>query len=379
MPPHDQPDPLPLASSPLDRLRQLEALASVSVALRDARHPHEVESLLIGQAHNLVHTPHAAFVQYDADEDRLVCTAGAGHYLSDVGFEVPRDAGLAWVAVRERRLVHAPDIQQEPRAHARGRDRHASVVMVPLQASTGAVFGVLLLLRDELHAFTDLDVRVAQTIAGVGAAALERMHATETIRQKVLELQATREGALRALGLALELRDFETTGHTARVVSLAAQLGEALNLSDEERQTLRDGAYLHDIGKLAVPDTVLLKPGSLDANEWAVMQAHVTHGFTLSGYIPSLREGVRDVVRSHHERWDGTGYPDGLAGEAIPWLARIFAVCDVYDALTSERPYKRAWTPEAALAEIRAQAGRHFDPRVVEAFVTLLAFATPEA
>lgn len=186
------------------------------------------------------------------------------------------------------------------------------------------------------------------------------------------DIEATREGALMALGLSLELRDFETAGHTERVVTLAGRIGNAMGLSPETLENLRVGAYLHDIGKLAVPDAILLKPGRLDAGECQVMQRHSVVGSELVSRIPTVPAGARSVVRHHHERWDGAGYPDRLAGTAIPLEARIFSVADVYDALTSARPYKPAWTASAAVAELRQQAGRQFDPEIVEAALKVL-------
>ncbi|MPY65452.1 HD domain-containing protein [Deinococcus sp. SDU3-2] len=185
------------------------------------------------------------------------------------------------------------------------------------------------------------------------------------------EALATREAALRALGLTLEARDRETQGHTDRVMTHAARLGAALGLGPEERAALRLGAYLHDLGKVAIPDRVLLKPGRLTPEERREMEVHSAEGERLAGALGFVPPAALQLVRHHHERWDGSGYPDGLAGEEIPPLARIFAVIDVYDALVSERPYKRAWTREEARAELRAQAGRQLDPRVVEAFLGL--------
>ncbi|PNY81089.1 sensor domain-containing diguanylate cyclase/phosphohydrolase [Deinococcus koreensis] len=187
----------------------------------------------------------------------------------------------------------------------------------------------------------------------------------------VSDLRRALEGGQRALGIALELRDLETAGHTERVVTLASELARALKLPQETQEILRQGAYLHDLGKLTVPDAVLLKPGRFTPEERAIMETHALRGYEIASQIAGLPQGTLEVIRSHHEKWDGTGYPARLCGEAIPLLARIFAVCDVYDALTSERPYKRAWSHQEALAEISAQSGRHFDPRVVQAFVEL--------
>jgi response regulator RpfG family c-di-GMP phosphodiesterase len=184
--------------------------------------------------------------------------------------------------------------------------------------------------------------------------------------------QKTLEGSFLALGLALEMRDLETAGHTQHVVQYATALGEAFGLNTLQLEALRQGAYLHDLGKLGVPDAILLKPGKLDPEEWSIMKTHVERGFHLASQIPGLTQGALNVIRYHHERFDGTGYPDGLKGENIPLEARVFAICDVYDALVSIRPYKRAWTHEEALAQLRMDSGKHFDPSVVKTFIETL-------
>lgn len=196
-----------------------------------------------------------------------------------------------------------------------------------------------------------------------------RLNARLAAEQRVSEL---REAELRVLGVALEARDGETKGHTDRVAALATRVAEALCWSPSQLRALRWGAYLHDIGKIAIPDAVLLKPGALTADEWVVMRSHVEEGVNLATGLGFLPDTTLDVVRDHHERWNGQGYPAGKAGREISLAGRLFALCDVYDALTSARPYKAAWTHEAALAEITAQAGKHFDAVLAGVFVELL-------
>ena len=179
------------------------------------------------------------------------------------------------------------------------------------------------------------------------------------------------DAALRALALALETRDSETQGHTDRVTELALRMAGALVWSPSQTRALRWGAYLHDIGKLAIPDAVLFKPGPLNAAEWTMMRSHVGAGLRLAAGLNALPEAALRVIRDHHERWDGQGYPAGKVGEEISLEGRLFALCDVYDALLSERSYKVAWSRAAALAEIGAQAGRHFDPVLARVFVEL--------
>ena len=200
--------------------------------------------------------------------------------------------------------------------------------------------------------------------------ALRLEHALE-LRRAVGEVRSTLEAGMLTLGIVLEARDFETSGHTQRAATMAGQLGKHLGLNATDLQHLRQGAYLHDLGKLCVPDEVLRKPGRLTREEWAVMQRHAVQGYDLAARIAGLSAQTLGVIRSHHERWDGLGYPDGLVGTAIPLGARIFAVCDVYDALISERPYKKAWSREEAVSEIEGASGQHFDPDVVRVFLNL--------
>ncbi|WP_407572732.1 HD domain-containing phosphohydrolase [Deinococcus altitudinis] len=191
--------------------------------------------------------------------------------------------------------------------------------------------------------------------------------------QKVAEDEAklARIAAIRALGLALEVRDRETSGHTDRVTRLAEELGLALGLSASTLEDLKVGSLLHDIGKISISDAVLLKPGPLDAAERIQINTHAVAGEQFAAALGFIPPAALQLVRHHHERWDGAGYPDHLRGEAIPVLARLFAVVDTYDALVSERPYKSAWSRQEAEAELSQQAGQQFDPVMVQAFLRL--------
>jgi HD-GYP domain-containing protein (c-di-GMP phosphodiesterase class II) len=172
------------------------------------------------------------------------------------------------------------------------------------------------------------------------------------------------------LAHALDLRDAEAEGHSRRVAAITVQLASALGLPPSEMARVRRGALLHDIGKLGVPDAILLKPGPLTESEWVSVRQHPIYAYEMLAPIPHLRPVV-EMPYCHHEKWDGSGYPRGLKGPQIPLAARIVAVADVWDALTSNRPYRRALPPEQVRAHIREQAGRHFDPEVVEAFLAL--------
>lgn len=182
------------------------------------------------------------------------------------------------------------------------------------------------------------------------------------------ELQASYETTLEGWSRALDLRDRETEGHTLRVTELTLHLARVMGLTQEQLVHVRRGALLHDIGKMGVPDSILHKPGPLTEEEWRVMNRHPELAYELLRPIKYLGPAL-DIPHYHHEKWDGTGLPSGLKGEEIPPAARIFAVVDVYDALTSERPYRGPWSKEKALAYIRSESGKHFDPAVVEVFL----------
>ncbi|MBI5500342.1 MAG: response regulator [Deltaproteobacteria bacterium] len=200
----------------------------------------------------------------------------------------------------------------------------------------------------------------------------EKVLLEDKIRERTNELEAAQVELLDRLARAAEFRDDTTGEHTERVGRMAARLARALLVDEREVRLIRRAAPLHDIGKVGIPDEILLKPARLSADERLVMEGHTAIGARiLSGSRFRVLQLAEAIALRHHERWDGTGYPEGVAGDRIPLPARIAAVIDVYDALTHARPYKEAWTPEAAAAEIAAQSDKQFDPWVVETFLEL--------
>jgi putative two-component system response regulator len=190
------------------------------------------------------------------------------------------------------------------------------------------------------------------------------------VAERTRELEGEHVDALQRLTLEAENRDDDTSRHTERVGTTAAQIGAQLGMDREQVELLREAAALHDVGKLAIPDSVLLKPGSLSEEEFEVTKTHAAIGQRLlSGSSSAVLQMAAVIAGGHHERWDGSGYPAGLAGEGIPLVGRIVAVADVYDALTHDRPYKSLWPTEQAIGEIRRAAGSQFDPGVVDAFL----------
>jgi response regulator RpfG family c-di-GMP phosphodiesterase len=214
---------------------------------------------------------------------------------------------------------------------------------------------------------TNLENLVAERTEELRQANIGLEDKSEKLAEMVDELSRTYRSTLGALATALDARDSETRGHSERVVAYSLRLGIQLGLSKEELVSLERGALLHDVGKIGVRDAILLKPASLTPEEWNEMRLHTEHGRAILEQVPFLQSAI-PVVAQHHERWDGSGYPLGLAGEAIDIKARIFAVADCVDAVTSDRPYRKANTYESASEELRRYQGRQFDPLVVEAF-----------
>ncbi len=209
------------------------------------------------------------------------------------------------------------------------------------------------------------------TLAGQIAIAIDNALLFEGLQQSNADLVRAYDTALEGWSRALELRDKETEGHTQRVTHMTLQLASAMGIDQEELNKVRRGAILHDIGKMAIPDNILHKPGPLNEEEWEIMRRHSDYAYKLLAPIPFLQSSL-DIPYCHHERWDGTGYPRRLKGEEIPLSARIFAVIDVWDALLSNRPYRKAWSMNKARQYIRSQTGRHFDPHVGRKFLELV-------
>ncbi len=227
------------------------------------------------------------------------------------------------------------------------------------------------------------DVRLMQEALARAYAELERLASSHrktaeaALQMAHLELQEAYDRTMEGWVRALDMRDHETEGHTLRVVEVTLRLARAIGIKEPEITHIRRGALLHDIGKMGVPDSILHKGENLSQAEWALMKKHPAYAFEMLSPISYLYPAL-DIPYCHHEKWDGSGYPRGLKGEQIPLAARIFAVVDVWDALRSNRPYRPGWPDEKVIEHIRANARTHFDPRVVEAFLRVLAEMTQE-
>jgi HD-GYP domain-containing protein (c-di-GMP phosphodiesterase class II) len=210
-----------------------------------------------------------------------------------------------------------------------------------------------------------------ETLGGQAAIAIDNTTLLEDLHRTNVELTLAYDTTLEGWSKALDLRDKDTEGHTQRVTELTVLIAQQMGIPEDDIIHIRRGALLHDIGKMGIPDRILLKPGPLDEKEWEFMKSHSSLAYNLLFPITYLRPAL-DVPLYHHEKFDGSGYPNGLKGEQIPLAARIFAIVDVWDALTSDRPYRPAWSIKKSLTHIKNQSGAHFDPRIVEIFLNLI-------
>ncbi len=357
------------------RLEQLQALHVIDQAVTSSLDSKVAFEIILREARRMLQVDIAALLRYDLVLHQFVFSLGQGY--EGEGFDelpsldadspllqvltslqpvfVPAVAGMSLNADMKQRL-------QNEQAQA--------AAWLPL-VSKGRFHGVL-----ELMARSPLEMdgewrEFALTMAGQLAVALDNFLFFEQLQESNRELRAAYDATIEGWALALELRDRETVGHTRRVTDLTLALARRLGVPDEDLVHIRRGALLHDIGKMGVPDAILHKPRPLTAEEWEIMQRHPEYAHQFLRRIAYLRPALA-IPYSHHEKWDGSGYPLGLKGEEIPLAARIFAVVDVYDALVNDRPYRRAWPREKVLQYIEAQSGQHFDPRVVGVFLEMM-------
>ncbi len=276
-------------------------------------------------------------------------------------------------AAIERQILTIPNLKKEPGGFISSKlfnqEDFVTYCVVPLIAK-GEVKGVLeLFYRSQVDCDPEW-LEFLETIADQAAIAIDNATLFEKLQSSNVELTLAYDTTIEGWSRAMDMRDKETEGHTQRVTEMTLRIAQEMGIKEEEFVHIRRGALLHDMGKLGVPDNILLKPGPLTDEEWGIMKRHPQLAYEMLHSIEYLRPAL-DIPYCHHERWDGTGYPQGLKGEEIPLAARIFAVVDVWDALNSDRPYRPAWTKEKVREHIRSLSGTHFEPNVAEVFLKM--------
>lgn len=352
------------------RVEQLEALRAVDQAIAASLELEPTLEVFFNQVMRLPLDAAALFL-YDPKEKALELRGLRGFYTPKRA--IPRrillGQGHLGKAALTGEVVFVPDLTQDPGAEPEFTFKEDLVAekVYPLFAK-GRLLGVLAAFTRKPWNLSPEDEEFLESLVSQGAVALDNALTFQELLRSQRELEAAYDLTLWGWAKAVELRDQETAGHTERVTELTLRLARVLGVPEEDIEHIRRGAILHDVGKIAIPDSVLLKPGPLTEEEWAIMKKHPVYAYEWLSGIPFLKKAL-EIPYAHHERWDGSGYPRGLKGLEIPLSARIFAVVDVYDALTSDRPYRKAWPKERALAYLQEQAGRQFDPVVMEAFL----------
>jgi len=354
------------------QLQRLSALHSIDAAITSSFDLNVVLSVILRQITGQLGVDAADILLLSQQTSRLEFAAGHGFRMMTFQHAaVMIGQGYAGTAALERRTVSVPtlDDQQAGFLFTPGlaREKFASYYAIPLIAK-GQVNGVLEIYHRSILKPADDWFEFLATLAGQTALAIDSASLFHDLQRSNIELTMAYDAVIESWSRALELSGRENQEHTQLVAQWTVQLASALHVDEKDLNDLRRGALLHDIGKLVIPENILNKPGPLDDLEWEITKRHPRQAYELLSPIKQLAAAL-DIPRYHHERWDGSGYPDGLRGEQIPLSARIFAVVDVHDALISARLYRPAWTKQAARAYIQEQSGKLFDPLVAKVFL----------
>jgi len=354
------------------RLEQVEMVREIDLAILSTLNLRETAGIILEKIVQQFNVDAANILILDTAEDRLLYVKGIGfHAHNTIQSHLSLEQSYAGLAVRERRLVHIENLRHSPHnlitACNFKKEAFQVYLGIPLIAR-GEVKGVLeIYQRDPLKVNPDW-FNMLEMIANQFAIAIDNSLLLESLDRRNAEITSAYNATIEGLSRALELRDRETEGHTRRVAELTLLLADKINIPQDQRIHMERGALLHDVGKMGIPDDILRKPGKLTSQEWEIMKHHPLYAYNILSQIEYLKPAL-DIPLYHHEHWDGSGYPYGLTGERIPLGARIFAVVDVYDALTSDRPYRTAWSKEQTLEYMKSQSGQYFDPLILQTFL----------
>lgn len=359
----------------IQQMQQLSALRSIDLAIASGLELNLLLSILLEQVTTLMRIDAVSILLLNAKTNVLEFSVGKGFHSNSLQHtRLKLGQGCAGRVALERKMLNVPDLTKNEMEFDRSPlfpgERFVSYYGVPLIAK-GRVLGVLELFhRSSLQPDADwLDFLIM--ISGQAAIAIDSAVMFKEVQRSNLELSLAYDATIEGLARALDLRDKKTEEHTRRVAETAVRLAVRLGVGGSDLIHLRRGAILHDIGKVAIPDAILLKPGPLAEEEWKIMRRHPDIAVDLLSPVAYLAPALH-IPHWHHEKWDGSGYPDRLGGNQIPFPARLFALVDVYDALISDRPYRTAWSKGDAVQYIKSQSGKHFDPKMVPEFLNLV-------
>jgi PAS domain S-box-containing protein len=357
------------------RLQNIQALRKIDQAIAGSLDLTLTLNVVLEQVKTQLNVDTAAVLLLDPHTQMLEFAAGIGFRSKAIESSHLRlGEGLGGRAALERTTVNITNLlensTQFDRATVLADEGFATYFRTPLIAK-GQVNGVLEVFHRSPFAPDENWLEFLKILAGQAAIAVDSASLFTELKQSNTQLFAAYDSTIEGWSHALDLRDKETEGHTQRVTEMTLKLARAAGITEGELVHVRRGALLHDIGKMGVPDHILLKPDKLTDEEWVVMRKHPTFAFELLSPIAYLRPAL-DIPYCHHEKWDGTGYPRGLKGEQIPLTARLFAIVDVWDALRSDRPYRKAWPEDRVQEHVHSLVGTHFDPKATGLFLNMM-------
>jgi len=357
------------------QLRRLYAIHSVDAAITASFDLKVTLSVILRQMINQLGADAADILILNPNTHMLEFASGQGFQTRQTQpLPVMIGQGYAGKAALERRTIIIPDLENQPTNSLSApdllREKFSNYYAVPVIAK-GQVKGVLEIYHRSLLQPDDDWLDFLSTMANQAAVAIDSANLFQDLQRTNAELSLAYDAAIESWAQVLELSNRENGAHAYRVVELTIKLARTMGIAEQELIHFRRGALLHDVGKLGIPENILNKPGPLDEAEWKIMQGHPQLAYDLLCSVNYLAPAL-DIPHYHHERWDGSGYPEGLREEQIPFPARLFAVVDVYDALTSTRPYRSAWSRQVALNHIQQSSGKLFDPTVVKALLLVI-------
>jgi PAS domain S-box-containing protein len=353
-------------------LRRTQALHDIQLAVTSSFDLQLTLNVVLEQCLIQLEVDAAAVLIFDPNLTQLKYAAGRGFKTSQIENNRPlgSNSPIYQVAV-QRQTVFISNLSETSDQFREslpiGNEDFAAYCGVPL-ITKGQIKGALEIFHRAQLSEDSEWLSFLETLAGQVAIAIDNLTMFTDLQQSNLQLSLAYDDTIQGLSRALELRDRETKGHSDRVTDLTTQLAQKMGINGVNLIHIRRGAMLHDIGKVGIPDTILLKPGKLTEEEWQIVRQHPQYAYNILSPIKYLQPAL-DIPYCHHEKWDGSGYPQNLRGEDIPFAARIFAVVDVWDALTSDRPYREPLDPAKVRQIIQEGSGKHFDPQVVDAFL----------
>lgn len=356
------------------RLLQLTGLRKIDTAINSNIDLANILDLFLDESIHLLQVDSVRIMEYDSDSGMVTYLAGRGFsttaYMEPRILESTSEIGKELLQLRTVQIndLNKYQISDEARELAK-TEKILSIFIVPLAIKNELRGFLQVLLKKPFYPTGDW-INFLETLAGQAAIAINDSAMWKNLEQRNLDLQIAYDETLEGWSNALDLRDHETEHHTRRVVELTVRLAQEMEITGEDLVNVRRGALLHDMGKIGVPDSILTKPGKLTPEEWEIMRQHPVNAYNLLYPISYLRQAL-DIPYCHHEKWDGSGYPRGIKGEEIPLAARLFAVVDVWDAMTSDRYYRPAISEQETIEYIRQNSGKHFDPAVVELFLRM--------